>query len=88
MTLAGYFLGQFEFVKVHFEKIVLGIIFVSVLPVIIGGIKHWLAQRSMQTNSDTTIPEERLLNYQIQFVHSNLVAATSANSNSKLSNPL
>jgi membrane-associated protein len=58
MTLAGYFLGQFEFVKVHFEKIVLGIIFVSVLPVVIGGIKHWQAQRRAQTDKSATSPEE------------------------------
>jgi membrane-associated protein len=35
LTLAGYFLGTNEWVKVHFEKIVLGIVFVSFLPMIV-----------------------------------------------------
>jgi membrane-associated protein len=35
MTLAGYFLGGIPLVRAHFEKVVLLIIFVSVLPVII-----------------------------------------------------
>jgi membrane-associated protein len=40
MTLAGYFLGQIDFIQRNFEKVVLAIVFVSVLPVIIGLIKH------------------------------------------------
>lgn len=35
ITLLGYFLGQFEIVKNNFEKLVLGIVFVSVLPIFI-----------------------------------------------------
>ena len=35
ITLLGYFLGQFEVVKNNFEKLVLGIILVSVLPIFI-----------------------------------------------------
>lgn len=34
ITLAGYFLGSNEWVKHHFEKIVLGIVFVSLLPIV------------------------------------------------------
>ena len=34
VTLAGYFLGSNEWVKHNFEKVVLGIVFVSVLPMI------------------------------------------------------
>ena len=41
MTLAGYFLGQFEIVKKHIELMVIGIIFLSVLP----GIIAWLRAR-------------------------------------------
>lgn len=41
MTVAGYFLGQFEFVKKRIELIVIGIIFLSVLP----GIIAWLRAR-------------------------------------------
>ncbi|MCU0325202.1 MAG: VTT domain-containing protein [Spirosomaceae bacterium] len=35
ITLLGYFLGSNEWVKANFEKVVLGIVFVSVLPMII-----------------------------------------------------
>jgi membrane-associated protein len=41
MTVAGYFLGQFEFVKKRIELIVIGIIFLSILP----GIIAWLKNR-------------------------------------------
>ncbi len=39
ITLLGYFLGSNEWVKTNFEKVVLGIVFVSVLPMIFGIIK-------------------------------------------------
>ncbi len=39
ITLLGYFLGSNEFVKENFEKVVLGIVFVSIAPMIIGVIK-------------------------------------------------
>ncbi len=39
ITLAGYFLGDNEWVKTNFEKVVLGIVGVSVLPIIFGMIK-------------------------------------------------
>ena len=35
ITLLGYFLGQFEIVKNNFEKLVLGIVLLSVLPIFI-----------------------------------------------------
>lgn len=41
MTTAGYFLGQFEFVKKHIELMVIGIIFISVLP----GVIAWFRSR-------------------------------------------
>jgi membrane-associated protein len=41
--LAGYFLGNIEVVKRNFELVVLGIIFVSVLPI---GIEWWRHRRS------------------------------------------
>lgn len=44
MTVAGYFLGQFELVKKHIELIVLGIIFLSILP----GIIAWLKSRTQK----------------------------------------
>ncbi len=42
---AGWFLGQLEFVKKRFEVIVLGIIFVSVLPMV------WEARKARNSNS-------------------------------------
>ena len=41
MTVAGYFLGQIEFVKKHIELMVIGIIVLSVLP----GFIAWLNGR-------------------------------------------
>jgi membrane-associated protein len=41
MTLAGYFLGQVAFVQRHFESVILGIVFLSILP----GIVAWLRER-------------------------------------------
>lgn len=40
LTLAGYFLGNIPFVKDNFEKVVIGIIIISVLPIIVGFIKN------------------------------------------------
>ncbi len=39
MTLLGYYLGGVPIIRRHFEKVVLGIIFISVLPVIIHAAK-------------------------------------------------
>ena len=39
LTIAGYALGNIDFVKVNLSKIVLGIIFVSVLPIIFEVVK-------------------------------------------------
>ncbi len=44
---AGWFLGRLEFVKKRFEVIVLGIIFVSVLPMV---WEAWKARRQSPTN--------------------------------------
>lgn len=40
MTMAGYFLGQIPWVEKNFEKVTLMIIFISILPVLIGAWKH------------------------------------------------
>lgn len=39
MTLAGYFLGGIPLIRKNFEKVVLGIVFVSVLPIILQLLK-------------------------------------------------
>lgn len=45
ITLAGYFLGNIPWVQHNFEKIVLGIVLVSILPVLIGVIKNLLGSK-------------------------------------------
>lgn len=40
MTLSGYFFGNIPFVKKNFEYVIIGVIFLSLLPVIIGYLKH------------------------------------------------
>jgi membrane-associated protein len=39
LTIAGYFLGQFEWIRKNIELVALGIIFISVLPILIEIIK-------------------------------------------------
>jgi membrane-associated protein len=45
LSLAGYFFGNIPVVKNNFEKVILGIIFVSVLPIIISMMKGWMQKR-------------------------------------------
>jgi membrane-associated protein len=45
ITLAGYFFGNIPVVKNNFEKVIFGIIFVSVLPIIIGVIKEKMKKK-------------------------------------------
>jgi membrane-associated protein len=46
MTLAGYFLGQFEWIRENIEKVVLIIIFISVLPMLISFFKSKFAKKN------------------------------------------
>ena len=41
MTLSGYFLGEVPFIRKHFEMVVIGIVVVSVLPIVV----HYLQSR-------------------------------------------
>lgn len=45
ITLAGYFLGSNEWVQKNFEKVVLGIVGLSVLPILFQVIKHQFAAK-------------------------------------------
>ena len=45
LTFAGYFLGHFEWIKTHIEMVALGIIFISILPIIIEIIKAKMAKK-------------------------------------------
>ena len=44
-TSAGLFFGRLDFVKKHFELVVLAIIFISILPAIIEILRHKLARK-------------------------------------------
>jgi membrane-associated protein len=55
MTLAGYFLGQVPFVQRHFEAVIIGIIFLSILPGIVAAARNWWEGRRQ---ADQT-PENR-----------------------------
>jgi membrane-associated protein len=46
ITLTGYFLGSNEWVKHHFEKVVLGIVFLSFLPIVGQLVKAKIAGRN------------------------------------------
>jgi membrane-associated protein len=39
LSLAGYFFGQIEFVKTHFELVVLAIVLISVVPIAIHAVR-------------------------------------------------
>ena len=45
MTLAGYFLGEIEWVRENNEKVVLLIIFISVLPMLISFLKSKFSKK-------------------------------------------
>jgi len=45
MTLAGYWLGRITWIQNHFEVVVVGIVVVSLLPVLFGVIKHRISPR-------------------------------------------
>lgn len=46
LTIAGYLLGEVEFIRKHIDLVCLGIIFVSVLPIIIGYFKNKNAKQN------------------------------------------
>jgi membrane-associated protein len=46
MSLAGYFLGSNEWVKKHFEAVVVLIIFVSVLPMVFAWLNHKFSKKT------------------------------------------
>jgi membrane-associated protein len=45
MTLAGYFLGRIPWIRDNFEIVVLGIVFVSLMPMLAGATRGWLKAR-------------------------------------------
>ena len=58
MTLAGFFLGKVEFVKDHFEMVVLGIVFVSLLPVVLGVARQlWRKTSPLSADASADVPD-------------------------------
>jgi membrane-associated protein len=51
LTLAGYFLGNVTWIKENIEKVCLGIILISVLPMIISFIKSKRNKKEADTNN-------------------------------------
>jgi membrane-associated protein len=47
MTFAGYWFGSLWFVKEYFELVVIGIVFVSILPAVIEFLRHWYVNRRL-----------------------------------------
>jgi membrane-associated protein len=43
--LAGYFLGDNAWIKANFEKVVLGIVAVSVLPIVFGVLRQQFSKK-------------------------------------------
>ncbi len=56
MTIAGYFLGGVPFIRRNFEKVVIGIVVVSVLPLL---IQYWQSRRRGQGPDARGQQEER-----------------------------
>ena len=46
MTFAGYFLGRFNWIRENNEKVVLGIVFISVLPMLISFLKSKFSKKN------------------------------------------
>jgi membrane-associated protein len=47
MTFAGYWFGSLPIVKEYFELVVIGIVFVSILPAVIEFLRHWYVNRRL-----------------------------------------
>ncbi len=47
MTLAGYFMGRIPFVQRHFEAVILGIVFLSILPGIVAAAIEKLKKKAV-----------------------------------------
>jgi membrane-associated protein len=55
MTLCGYWLGQITWIREHFEMVVIGIVFVSVLPMLAGMARHWLARAKPRADANVSV---------------------------------
>lgn len=46
LTTLGYLFGNIPFVKDNFEKVIIAIILISLLPMLIGFVNHWKSKRA------------------------------------------
>lgn len=61
MTLLGYYLGAIPIIRRHFEKVVLLVIFISVLPMIIHGLKTVMEKRKgIPEDAEADVPVDRI----------------------------
>jgi membrane-associated protein len=51
MTLCGYYLGRIPWIRDHFELVVIIIVFISLLPIMFGGLRHLRARRGAADES-------------------------------------
>ncbi|MDT5349683.1 MAG: rane-associated protein [Mycobacterium sp.] len=61
MTLAGYFLGNVPFVHQNLEKIILGILFVSLLPALISAVRIYRSRHRAPRQEPTDEPDPAAL---------------------------
>ncbi len=48
MTLCGYWLGRIPWIRDHFELVVITIVIISVMPIVVGIVRRWLATRRLR----------------------------------------
>ena len=53
MTLLGYFFGNIPFIKKNFEYVIIGVILLSVMPVVIGYLSHRKEQKLKSKTEET-----------------------------------
>ncbi len=54
VTLLGYWLGQFDFVRTNIELILIGIVFLSVLPMVFEGLRAYRSSRRRRTSPSSS----------------------------------
>ena len=54
ITWLGYFLGNITWIQENIDRMILGIVFVSALPMIISALRSWLSSRSRKNALDSS----------------------------------
>lgn len=58
LIFTGYFFGQIPFIKENFEYVVIGIVFISLLPLVTEFLKHKYSSRNVKNKEEKTSYEE------------------------------